>query len=239
MCGRMNISDHEGIREFLAYLKLPLDWSLPLSFQDSDFANGFNIAPGSRLKVICAVDRKINEEIMQWGIKPSWEAIKHNQLPSILMYARAETVWQKKSFAKLMVKKRIAIPVNGFYEWRQEKNVTKPYYFSAVDLSFCFLAGVFTITEDNQFQCSVITNAAGKVMAPVHHRSPVIISPESLKDWLLCNDRDVLNKIMFNDNERLLKSIEVSSYVNSTQNDGEACIQPMIAGAEPIQSELF
>lgn len=168
MCGRMNISDHEGIREFLAYLELPLNWPGPVESEGFDFAAGFNIAPGSRLKVIHVADNTLQEQIMQWGIKPSWNATKQNKLPSMLMYARAETIWQKKPFARLVAKQRMVIPINGFYEWRRAVNVKQPFYFSPNDSGVCFLAGLFTTSADNQFQCCVLTRAAGELMTPVH-----------------------------------------------------------------------
>ncbi|VAW82913.1 hypothetical protein MNBD_GAMMA12-1913 [hydrothermal vent metagenome] len=239
MCGRMNISDHEGIHEFLIDLKLPLDWLSPPEVKQKDFAAGFNVAPGSFLKAIYAVENKFHSTVMQWGITPSWTATKENKLPNKLMYARAETVWQKKSFANLIEKQRVVIPINGFYEWHRESNVRQPFYFSPRKTGVCFLAGLFSIVENNKLQCCVLTNVAGDLMASIHHRSPVIIDPESLHEWLFESDFEKLTKIMDNTNESLLRTFEVSSYVNNTRNGGESCIIPLKTREEPIQKKLF
>ena len=239
MCGRMNISDHEGIREFLANLELPLEWSVPDQLTETqEFAAGYNVAPASKLKVIHAIDKKIHQTVMQWGIKPTWRANKKNKLPSMLMYARAETVWQKKSFSSLISSQRIAIPVNGFYEWRRDPGRKQPFYFPASDERVIFLAGLFTVTDD-EYQCCVLTNKAGDLMSPVHHRCPVIISSESLLTWLCNDEAEVLNRIMNNSNEDSLGVVEVSSYVNNTRHEGKACIQPRAPGSEPRQTRLF
>ena len=241
MCGRMNISDHEGIREFLANLELPLEWSVPNQLAETqELSVGYNVAPASKIEVIHTIDKKIQQSIMQWGIKPTWQASKKNKLPAMLLYARAETVWQKKSFSKLIASQRIVIPVNGFYEWRRDpENMKQPFYFSPQGAKVCLLAGLFTITADGDYQCCVLTNKAGDLMSPVHHRSPVIISSESLPTWL-CNDEPaVLDRIMNTSHENLLDVIEVSSYVNNTRHEGATCIKPQTAGNEPRQTKLF
>lgn len=238
MCGRMNISDHEGIREFLANLELPLQWSVPNLDETQKFAASYNVAPASKVKVLYALDKKIQQKVMQWGIKPSWQANKKNKLPNMLMYARAETAWQKKSFSSLIASQRIVIPVNGFYEWRRDPGKKQPFYFSSND-AVIFLAGLFTVTGEGEYQCCVLTNKPGDLMAPVHHRSPVIIDGKSLQTWLCNNEVEVLNRIMNNSNENLLHVIEVSSYVNNTRHEGEVCIQPKASASEPEQTRLF
>ena len=76
MCGRMNINDHEGIQEFLASLETPLDWNVDDNGDTESFAQGYNIAPGSLLKLMYfnQLEGRVGAAVMSWGIKPSWEA---------------------------------------------------------------------------------------------------------------------------------------------------------------------
>jgi len=85
--------------------------------------------------------------------------------------------------------------------------------------------------EDGQMirSCTIITTTPNKVMEPIHHRMPVILSKENEKAWL---DRR-------NDNPEYLKSFlqpydtnqmeayEVTKSVGNVKNQGEELIRPL------------
>ena len=64
MCGRMNISDHEGIQWLLEQLGL----SLP----EEKFTPKYNVSPTAALWGVGVVRQAITLEPMQWGFIPPW-----------------------------------------------------------------------------------------------------------------------------------------------------------------------
>ena len=70
-------------------------------------------------------------ELMQWGLIPSW-AMDEKQAKELsdILNAKAETIFEKKMFRKLIMSKRCILPVEGFYEWRDIAGKKFPYYIS-------------------------------------------------------------------------------------------------------------
>ena len=102
-----------------------------------EFEPRYNCAPGQRLPVITgtASDRSTR---MKWGFTPTWADERFD-----LINARAETVREKRSFADAYESRRCLVPANGFYEWVDEGNGTRPYRVAFEDDRPFAMAGLY------------------------------------------------------------------------------------------------
>lgn len=241
MCGRVNITDNEGIRLLLSMLGLALDGKSD-TWQD---LNRFNVAPTARVQCLVSTPPEKTAALelrhCHWGLVPVWA--RPGQFKSPLINARSETVHEKPSFRNLIKHQRLLLPVTGFYEWRRDKSNKTPFYIYPTDEQPMLLAGVFQVSrkrtdatdrrdpieaetatvETTDF--ALLTTAANDEMARVHDRMPVIISPDKAGAWLLDDDRDNLDELMQPAGNDYLSFRQVSPYVNNARNDGPACVE--------------
>ena len=105
-----------------------------------------------------------------------------------LFNARAETVHRLPSFRQPFRERRCLIPASGFYEWSKDDSGGRtPVWFHREDDAPVAFAGIWAAEradDGDVYACAVITCAANELVAPVHHRMPVILPPEAYDDWL-------------------------------------------------------
>jgi putative SOS response-associated peptidase YedK len=93
-------------------------------------------------------------------------------------------------FRDLLNTKRCVLIVNGYYEWEESKDSSKPFYLKPKkdgDLLYlgCLYNNVFTerIGKDyNHFV--VLTMEASDNVKSIHHRMPVILDDKTKEIWL-------------------------------------------------------
>jgi len=141
MCGRVNVSDHQGIQALMEMLGIPL------------WPNGtprWNIAPSSHLTALAAADPGTDPHAnsdtlvsreLEWGITPPW--IEPGQSAKPLINARSETLFTKPTFRDLALQYRAVVPVNGFYEWQRDEELRIPWYVESRDWPAMLLAVVY------------------------------------------------------------------------------------------------
>ena len=216
MCGRINVSDHPGVQALLRFLDVPL--------YGKPFQVRYNIAPGADLLSVFARQQKNDASYMHWGIVPSWA--NANTFSRPLINARSETIWQKPSFRELIKSQRVIIPVNGFYEWKNEKGHKSPYHIQAVDQPALALGGIYQVSKEGELQCCIVTTAANEAMSQIHQRMPVILSSDNMQDWLHSTDQTQINYLMQPAPSNWITVQKVSDYVNDARHEGEKCILP-------------
>ena len=75
----------------------------------------YNVAPTQDIYgVVASPDGTRRLEAFHWGLIPSWA--KDRKIASRMINARAETVGEKPAYKGLFRKKRLLIPMDGFYE---------------------------------------------------------------------------------------------------------------------------
>lgn len=214
MCGRINVSDNEGVRILLAMLGMEV-WPS----RDPRF----NVAPSQTLDVVTWQDDNPTHEPMKWGLLPSWA--KPDTFAAPLINARSETIRDKPSFKNLIPNNRVAIPINGFYEWRREGKIKTPYFVSPTATKAMFVGGLYQPDkESNPSQVCVVTVESNDKMNEIHHRMPVILSPEDALTWIQPSDQNTIDKLMVPASNDTLEIEEVSDYVNSARNEGPECV---------------
>jgi len=227
MCGRINVSDNEGVRILLAMLGMDT-WPSrdPL----------YNVAPTDTLDVLVNNDT-LTCEPMRWGLIPSWT--KPGKYSAPLINARSETINEKRSFRQLIIAHRCVLPVTGFYEWRREAKQKTPFYVHAANERGLLLAAIYqplksnAAGENNEVndgaQVCVVTTEANQTMQAVHTRMPVLLTPEEAAIWLSDCPADSINALMKPASNDALELTEVSSTVNSVKNKGPDCMQAVSA----------
>ena len=145
MCGRINLSDNEGVQALMAMLGVPLlPEQTPLT-SDASFQPRWNISPSATLSALVADsmnDRAtLNNTTMRWGLEAPWS--EPGKGVRRLINARSETLLSKPTFRDLAKHHRTVIPVNGFYEWKREGDDRIPYYIQVQELPAMLLAAVY------------------------------------------------------------------------------------------------
>jgi len=218
MCGRMNISDHEGIRSLLE--------SLGMETWPSQEPR-YNVAPTQALDVVAIQDGQPGLETMSWGVSMKTKGAKGQPITRRIPNSRDDKVWTSYLWRYLIPEQRVLIPVNGFYEWkRKNKKLVAAYHITPANAPAMFFAGIYNKPKDPEepLEVSIVTTRANESMAMVHDRMPVILSSHNAAmAWIQEDDRDSLNELMQPAQNDALIFTEVSSYVNKSTNEGPEC----------------
>lgn len=231
MCGRFTMAiDSEDLRTELALGQIPPDWE-----------KRYNIAPSQDVATVPNPD---NRDVvwMRWGLVPFWA--KDPSIGNKMINARAETVAEKPSFRNSFKNKRCLILANGFYEWRKSGGQSIPFYFQLKGGEPFAFAGLWDDWENKGVSsmpglpglttCTLITTSANEDVRAVHPRMPVVLTKETMWDWLEEDDPKILESLLKPLPAGSLIAYQVSRDVNSPQNQGEYLVEPIEEGLPGI-----
>jgi putative SOS response-associated peptidase YedK len=115
--------------------------------------------------------------------------------------------------------------VDGFYEWKAIKGqrAKQPYAIAMKDGSPFGIAGIWENWKDPASgewikTFAVITTDANELVAEIHDRMPVIITPEAYTRWL--SDEPDPRDLMRVFPAGLMRIWPISTRVNKPENDG-------------------
>lgn len=188
----------------------------------------YNIAPSQEIPAIISKNNKNELMMLRWGLVPNWA--KDPSIGYKIINARAETIDIKPSFRHLITSRRCLIPADGFYEWKKEGKIKKPYRFilrGGKPFTFAGLWDSWTNQEGKIINsCTIITTKSNALIEPIHDRMPVILTKENEKLWIDqdLKDQELLKSLLKPYPEYLMEAYEVSSVVNSPKVDDERCI---------------
>ena len=194
-------------------------------------------------------------EAFHWGLIPSWA--KDRKIASRMINARSETLAEKPAFKGLFKKKRLLIPMDGFYEWKagssagplttKGKPVKQPLFIHRADGEPMAVAGLWSAWKDPEAQpadpeepaiwlhsATVVTTAANETMSAVHDRMPVLVPRSRWAEWLdpTNDDVDELATVFNMSGDHSLAMHPVSTEVNSVRNNRPELIEEI----DPAQS---
>jgi len=146
----------------------------------------FNICPTNQVATIATLEGTRRLGAMRWGFLPHW--YKSPSDGPLLINARAETIANKPAFRSAARARRCLIPATGFYEWTKDSDGNRlPWYIERRDGQPLVFAGVWQIWDKGDSPlttCSIVTCAANRSMAQIHHRMPVVLTAEDWPLWL-------------------------------------------------------
>ncbi len=219
MCGRFALATEKKILEMLYDLELRLH-----------FNQRYNIAPSQEILALRHSQQNNQKELvyLKWGLVPSWS--DDPAIGNRMINARAETAPEKPSFRSAFKKRRLLIPVSGFYEWKQEKEGKQPYFICQKEGQPFSLAGLWEHWErgDQVLEtCTILTTEPNQLVAPLHNRMPVIISRNNYAEWLkMETEKSILMNMLKPYPPEDFIAYPVSRRVNSPGNDGPELMKP-------------
>lgn len=241
MCGRFLLTAPlEAVQRLFGFLEQP------------NLVPRYNIAPSQAVPAMRRDESAQRHFLwMRWGLVPAWaqsRGAKDERGQAPLINARAETVAEKPSFRDAFARRRCVVFADGFYEWRQGGN-RQPYCVRLADAApFAFaaiwepLAGAAQDGPEAGLDggCALITTGANARMAEVHHRMPVILTPEEVGPWLdpaaTRGDLEALLKPLPDDAVTLTP---VSKRVNAVREDDADLLREERLPEAPSQMDLF
>ncbi|WP_127129182.1 SOS response-associated peptidase [Georgenia sp. SYP-B2076] len=127
----------------------------------------------------------------RWGLVPSWS--RDPRTGARLINARSETITEKPSFKAAALRRRCLVPADGYYEWQKLEDGQKQPYFLHGDAPLAF-AGLYelwpdpTLPDDHPgrwlWTNTILTTTATDALGHIHDRTPVIVPPDLVDDWL-------------------------------------------------------
>tara|TARA_R110002126_G_scaffold106107_3_gene240838 strand:- start:16517 stop:17215 length:699 start_codon:yes stop_codon:yes gene_type:complete len=209
-----------------------------LEFDDAeDFEARYNIAPTQRVPVLRPKEQGdgLRLDMLRWGLVPAWA--KDPKIGSRMINARAETLAEKPSFRAAFQRRRCVLPTSGYYEWQMSPDGKRPHFIRRKDGGPLFLAGLWERWgkgEDEPLEtCTIITTSANAALESLHHRMPVVLEPAQFPAWFdPAGERAALEDMLVPAADDVLEAFEVDRQVNSVRNDGPACIEPIVGGAD-------
>jgi len=191
----------------------------------------YNIAPTQDVAAI-RQDGDGHRELVQlrWGLVPFWA--KEKSIGNRMINARAETVAEKPAYRAAYRKRRCLILADGFYEWKKEGSGKTPWYICAEDGDPIAFAGLWESWRDRESDetletATILTTAADRFMAELHHRMPVVLRQAGADRWLGMDEVDPSGLAA---DAPPLAAWPVSRAVNNPANQGPGLIEP--AGRE-------
>ena len=222
MCGRFTqTASPEVIAEQFKITNPPL------------FTPRYNIAPSQPIAAIrIDPDRATRTLVMlRWGLIPSWA--KDPKIGNQCINAKAETVAEKPSFRSAFKKRRCLVIATGFYEWQVQGRAKQPIWIglrSKRPFAFAGLWEQWKPPEGEPLEtCTVITTEPNDLMAPIHNRMPVILSPASYDQWLDLSFQQIepLKALLRPYPSEELTAYPVSTLVNNPRHDASQCLEPV------------
>ncbi|KUO78275.1 MAG: hypothetical protein APF81_25340 [Desulfosporosinus sp. BRH_c37] len=196
-----------------------------------EFGPRYNISPSQAVPVVIHQDGCNRLLMLRWGLIPYWA--KDMSIGNKLINARAETLEEKPSFRNSLAQKRCLVLADGFYEWKSEGRVKKPYRITLQDGGTFAFAGLWDSWMSPIGQrinsCTIITTTPNKLIESIHNRMPVILPQDMESVWLDQNvtwSSEVHSLLTPFPAERMV-AYEVSKLVNSSRNDFPECIAPV------------
>lgn len=195
------------------------------------YPNLIPITDYAKLPVLTAHDRD-SFTFMQWGLLPSWTTKEKAKIYATNnLNARAETIFELKSFAPALMKNnRCIIPVTGFYESREVNKVKYPYFIHLKCDNIFSLAGIFESWLDNETgitikSFAIITTQANPLMEKIHNkglRMPAILTKDLEFEWLKPElKEEEAQRLLTPCDDAIMEAYTVDKKINNTYIDSD------------------
>lgn len=223
MCGRVTL-------EHLTWAQV-YDWLNLIPGRPVEaIPTGYNLPPTARLPILRRIDGALSPGLARWGLVPGWHRGSLRDWKATTINARAEDVHDRPSFRESYRHGRCVVLASGYYEWQVVSGVKQPFYIhpsgNAPALLIAGLVSDVALPDFAGPTCAVMTEAVRAPLDAVHDRIPVLLTPESLPDWLEGKGLDAIARLPMSG----LAWHRVSRAVNSVRHDGPDLIEPAQEG---------
>ncbi len=190
-------------------------------------------------------------ELGEWGLVPSF-VVREEQAKDIqnkTLNARADTIYERKSYKDAIISQRCVLVVDGFFEWRHALNQKIPYYIYPKDGTVFYLGCIYNTWNDKETgemknTFSIITTDANPMMEYIHNnkkRMPLILHTDDIAVWIDPETTpEIVGQLMkpFDESQMSAHSIsKEASYANRDRNYPE--IKEPVKYKETPQGDLF
>jgi putative SOS response-associated peptidase YedK len=192
MCGRYNftVEQSEEIQEILEKVNA--------KFHGKEVKTG-EIFPTNAVPILIREDKGSSAELsleassrLPQGVSPvisNWGFPKFDQ-KGVIINARSETAFEKRTFRDSLLNRRCIIPSTGFYEWDSSK---QKFLFRQEGTNALYMAGLYSFYQ-GEMRFVILTTQANDSMKAVHHRMPLVIPRDEIETWIF--DYDATNAIL-------------------------------------------
>ena len=176
MCGRYNftVEQSDEVREILEQLNAKLH---------GKEARTGEVFPTNLAPILIEEEKRVEPTLSSWGFP------KFDQ-KGVIINARAETAFEKRTFRDSLLNRRCIVPSTGFYEWDSEK---RKFLFRLEGTNALYMAGLYTYSGA-ELRFVILTTEANASMKEVHNRMPLVIPKKEIDTWLL--DQSATNDIL-------------------------------------------
>ncbi|MDF3864187.1 SOS response-associated peptidase [Pseudomonas denitrificans (nom. rej.)] len=228
MCGRYVTPEEAAMERY---------WHIGARNSGRWIDRAYNVAPTNQVPMVLLNEAGEQEVVAaRWGLIPFWW--KKPAPPAFSFNARSEEAATKPMWRDAIRHRRCLMPAAGWYEWNEKepvKNragraVNQPYYHHALDNGVLAIAGLWSTWAPPEGEpitsCALLTKEAEGLMSAIHHRMPVILSPEQWESWLspATSIEQVHNTIALSRTD--FEAYRVSTDVGNTKNQGAQLIEP-------------
>ncbi len=167
MCGRYNftVEESDEIREILEKLNAKI--------HSSKVKTG-EIFPTNQVPILIGEENQASPSLSIWGF-PKFDG------KGVIINARSETAFEKRTFRDSVINRRCIIPSTGFYEWDREK---RKHLFRLEGSSALYMAGLYSYYQ-GEMRFVILTTGANEFIKDIHHRMPLVIPKNEIETWIL------------------------------------------------------
>jgi putative SOS response-associated peptidase YedK len=179
----------------------------------------YNVRPGEDVAALIEHegDRRLGP--LRWGFPPRGQ-----------VNVRSESVALASAFRDAFRRRRCVVVADGFFEWRSVDSLKQPHYFRLASRQPFGLAGIWQRLPGGASPpgTAILTCAANSLVAGVHDRMPVMLTPDDCRHWLDPRaDPSALASLLRSFASEAMEGYPVSALVNSGRNDSPDCVRPI------------
>lgn len=179
MCGRYNftVEQSEEVMEILEKINA--------KFHGKEARTG-EVFPTNLAPVLIEEAGQVAPVLSVWGFP------KFDQ-KGVIINARAETAFEKRTFRDSLLNRRCIIPSTGFYEWDSEKH---KFLFRMEGTNALYMAGLYRNVRE-EMRYVILTTDANDSMKEVHNRMPLVMPKADIDTWIMDDSatNDLLKRV--------------------------------------------
>jgi putative SOS response-associated peptidase YedK len=184
-----------------------------------DLRPRYNVCPGEDVPALIEHegDRRLGP--LRWGLPPRSQ-----------INVRSENVARASAFREAFRRRRCVVVADGFFEWRSVDSLKQPHFFRLTSHQPFGLAGIWQPPPGGASPpgAALLTCAANSLVAAVHDRMPVMLTPDDCGRWLDPRaDPSALESLLRSFPNETMEGYPVSALVNSGRNDSPDCVRPI------------